>query len=245
MISSVLIFDSPNTSQEQYKALDFVKTALAKNINSINSVFFYMDAVYMANNNISLANDEINLARQWFALQEQSNSNLQLNLCVGASIRRGILDEQQAKILGDKHISNIAKGFKLRGLASFYKSLTADELAVFTKNQSTKFPLLNKQNKKRRWLFEPIISPYDGFYFREIYELALFLASFDEQVYFVLSNQVEKTLAMNKQPQYFGHTKNLTKMLQAARDFNLLVFNKADWITFKKQHNINRYIHLK
>ena len=101
-------------TQQASSALQFAH-ALLKEGHELCSVFFYREGVYNANFLTSPASDEYDLVRAWQQLNQQHG--VTLNICVAAALRRGVVDETEAKRLGLAG-ANLQSGFNLRGLGS-------------------------------------------------------------------------------------------------------------------------------
>jgi tRNA 2-thiouridine synthesizing protein D len=73
--------------------------------------------------------DDRNVTQRWSALAKQYN--LDLVVCVAAALRRGIIDDNEAKRNG-KSASNVAEGFRISGLGQLIEAgIQADRLVVF------------------------------------------------------------------------------------------------------------------
>ncbi|WP_444998157.1 sulfurtransferase complex subunit TusD [Aliikangiella sp. IMCC44359] len=89
----VLVTGSPNSSQAHLSALSFVKAALIKN-HKICSIFFYQEAVSVANRYVCKPSDETNLLYEWEKLSQ--DNNIELQVCIAAANRRGVLSHEEA-----------------------------------------------------------------------------------------------------------------------------------------------------
>ena len=81
-------------TQQASSALQFAH-ALLKEGHELCSVFFYREGVYNANFLTSPASDEYDLVRAWQQLNQQHG--VTLNICVAAALRRGVVDETEAR----------------------------------------------------------------------------------------------------------------------------------------------------
>jgi len=73
--------------------------------------------------------DEPNITVHWQNLAKQHGFDLAI--CIAAALRRGVLNEQEAKRYG-KSSANLAAEFKIVGLGQLVEAcLTADRLMVF------------------------------------------------------------------------------------------------------------------
>lgn len=129
MLSYCLLVTGPvYGTQQASTAWQFAQAVLAAG-HRITSVFFYREGVLNANQLTSPANDEFDLVRAWVALAQQQG--VELNVCVAAALRRGVVDEQQAA----QHewvAANLQAGFTLSGLGSLAEAaLSCDRLVQF------------------------------------------------------------------------------------------------------------------
>ena len=107
-------------TQQASSAFQFAQALIADG-HELSSVFFYREGVYNANQLTSPASDEFDLVRAW----------QQLNVCVAAALRRGVVDETEAGRLGLAS-SNLQQGFTLSGLGALAEaSLTCDRVVQF------------------------------------------------------------------------------------------------------------------
>lgn len=115
-------------SQSSLSAYRFA-SALIEKKHTLTSVFFYQDGVSNASSLIVPANDEFDLVAAWQALAKQHA--IALDVCVAAALRRGVIDENEAK----QHAlinSNMANDFILGGLGSLSCALLdADRVIQF------------------------------------------------------------------------------------------------------------------
>ena len=84
---SLLIQGSPFSSNACEQALEFAKATIQSG-HTLYRVFFYKDAVLIANRSHTLPSDERNIQQEW--IEFASEANVQLCVCVGACERRGI-----------------------------------------------------------------------------------------------------------------------------------------------------------
>jgi len=90
----LLITASPVKTQIHMTAIRFTETLCAQNI-PLKSVFLYQDAILVANSHSTPPSDEPQIRDEWIKLAKKNNFELQT--CVAASLRRGILDKQLAE----------------------------------------------------------------------------------------------------------------------------------------------------
>ncbi|MDN2664374.1 sulfurtransferase complex subunit TusD [Psychromonas sp. 14N.309.X.WAT.B.A12] len=125
---SLLVTGNPASDQSASTALQFCEAALAAG-HHISGVFFYLDGVLTASHLISPASDEVNLPDRWAALAIQHH--FPLEVCVSASLRRGIVNEIEAKHLDLQHY-NLKTPFVLSGLGQLAElSARCDRLIQF------------------------------------------------------------------------------------------------------------------
>ena len=128
----ILVNEGPYQHQASDTAYQFTKAALEKG-HQIFRVFFYHDGVYNATSFSAPPQDDRNVAQQWMDLAEKHN--LDLVVCVAAALRRGILDDEQAK----KNANNAynletkeQKGFRISGLGQLLEAgIQSDRLITF------------------------------------------------------------------------------------------------------------------
>lgn len=87
------VLASPN-HQANHSAFKFSQAAIAQG-HKISRVFFSGEAAYTGNFLITPPQDESNIFSQWSALSE--THGVELILCVAAALKRGVLDETEAK----------------------------------------------------------------------------------------------------------------------------------------------------
>ena len=115
-------------TQQASSALQFAQAVLAEG-HELSSVFFYREGVFNANQFTSPASDECDLVRGWQALNEKQG--VELHICVAAALRRGVVDETEAKRLG-LLCANLQPGFTLSGLGALAQAaLTCDRMVQF------------------------------------------------------------------------------------------------------------------
>jgi tRNA 2-thiouridine synthesizing protein D len=124
----ILVNEGPYQHQASDSAYLFAKAAIGKG-HEIFRVFFYHDGV---NNGTRLPvppQDDRNITQRWSELAKAHN--IDLVVCVAAALRRGLLDENEAKRHG-KDANNIADGFRISGLGQLVEAgIQSDRLVVF------------------------------------------------------------------------------------------------------------------
>ncbi|WP_241608277.1 sulfurtransferase complex subunit TusD [Rosenbergiella australiborealis] len=112
-------------TQNATSAWMFAK-ALLEAQHSIDSIFFYQDAVSNANSLTSPASDEHDLVKEWVKLSKENK--IELNICVSAALRRGMVDSEHAC----EGMYNVHPSFNFSGLGSLAKAmLTCDRTVQF------------------------------------------------------------------------------------------------------------------
>lgn len=115
-------------TQQASSALRFAQAVLAEG-HQLESIFFYREGVYNANQLTAPASDEFDLVRAWQTLHEEQG--VELHICVAAALRRGVVDETEAKNLALPGF-NLQPGFSLSGLGALAQaSLTCDRMVQF------------------------------------------------------------------------------------------------------------------
>lgn len=115
-------------TQQASSALQFAEALLAAG-HQLESVFFYREGVYNANQLTSPASDEFDLVRAWQNLNQQQG--VELHICVAAALRRGVTDNAEAERLG-LAAANLQPGFSLSGLGALAQAaLTCDRMVQF------------------------------------------------------------------------------------------------------------------
>ena len=122
-MSTLLLITSAPTSIHAWHALGLAQALQSKNEDF--QVFFYQDAVMVANDLQWLPDDQRQLKSEWQKL------SIRLPVCVSAALLRGITDQDNAKrhLL---HQHNLAAGFELVGLGELADAVqSADRLLQF------------------------------------------------------------------------------------------------------------------
>jgi tRNA 2-thiouridine synthesizing protein D len=128
MIFSLAVYSAPYSSQASYSAYQFAVAALNQG-HSVHRVFFYQDGVHNATCLAAPPQDEFNLQQAWQRLAK--DHNLDLVVCIAAALRRGILDEGEAKRY-DKPSHNVASEFTISGLGQLVEAaVISDRLISF------------------------------------------------------------------------------------------------------------------
>jgi len=116
----ILVSASPVKAQVHLTAIRFIEQLIKQQV-AIRSVFFYQDAVTVANRFICPPSDEPQLAEKWQSISLEKQ--LELQTCVAASYRRGIIDNHQAEELSFK-ANNLHPSFKITGLGQLAAAMS-------------------------------------------------------------------------------------------------------------------------
>lgn len=129
MLRYVLLVTGPAYGTQQSSTALLFAQALLSSGHRLDSVFFYREGVANGNVLTSPASDECDLVREWQHLAEMSGA--QLNVCISAALRRGVVDEQTAQYQR-LSIGNLQPGFMLSGLGAFAEAvMKCDRLIQF------------------------------------------------------------------------------------------------------------------
>jgi tRNA 2-thiouridine synthesizing protein D len=124
----IMVNEGPYQHQASDSAYLFAKAAIEKG-HEVFRVFFYHDGVNNGSRFSAPPQDDRNVTERWSELAK--THNIDLVVCVAAALRRGLLDENEAKRHG-KSGDNIADGFRISGLGQLIEAgIQADRLVVF------------------------------------------------------------------------------------------------------------------
>lgn len=119
----LMLLTAPPQSRMAYHALRLAQSMQQQEL--MFDVFFYQDAVTIANQQLWYAEDQLNLTQQWQQL------NIPLHVCVSAALSRGVSDLDNANRHQLEH-SNLATGFQLVGLGTLADAIhTASHVIQF------------------------------------------------------------------------------------------------------------------
>ena len=127
MTQFTLLIDSPpERTNAHFNAIAFCKAALAQQ-HTISQVFFFQDAVRIADHRLDLPADEWDPQSHWQQLAQEHQLSLQI--CSAASQRRGL---SGAESLEEAEAVGLAAGFQIGGLGVLVKaSLISDKMVQF------------------------------------------------------------------------------------------------------------------
>lgn len=124
----LLVMGAPYSSPAPHSALRFAHAVLARG-HKIAGVFFYHDGVHNASLLMAPPQDELNLREAWAELNQQHA--VQLDVCIAAALRRGLMSESEAQRHG-KQAFNVASPFELTGLGQLLElQQRTDRLITF------------------------------------------------------------------------------------------------------------------
>ncbi|UJF19201.1 sulfurtransferase complex subunit TusD [Vibrio sp. SS-MA-C1-2] len=106
-------------SQQARAAYQFA-LAIIEEGHQLDRIFFYQDGVYNGSEFTAPASDEFDIVAGWQKLA--SEHQVELQTCVAAALRRGILSDDEAKSLHQPH-GNLAEHFTQSGLGSMAEML--------------------------------------------------------------------------------------------------------------------------
>ncbi|WP_416425209.1 sulfurtransferase complex subunit TusD [Pseudomonas sp. App30] len=119
---------SPAHAPSSRRALRFAEAALAGG-HEIVRLFFYQDGVHSASGNVVAPQDEPDVAAQWRAFITERQ--LDAVVCIAAALRRGVLNEAEAK-RWNRPAANLPAPWDLSGLGQLHEAAQlADRLVTF------------------------------------------------------------------------------------------------------------------
>ncbi|MBS1203773.1 MAG: tRNA 2-thiouridine(34) synthase TusD [Proteobacteria bacterium] len=115
-------------TQQASSAYQFA-LALLEAGHTLSSVFFYREGVNNANALTAPASDEFDLVRAWQRLHDEQQ--VELHICVAAALRRGVVDDNEARRLA-LPAANLQAGFSLTGLGALAEAaISCDRVVQF------------------------------------------------------------------------------------------------------------------
>lgn len=124
-----LLVTGPAYGTQQASAAYQFALALIACGHKLESIFFYREGVSNANQLTAPASDEFDLVRAWQHLA--SEHQVALNVCIAAALRRGVVDDAEARNQGLEG-ANLQSGFNLTGLGSLAEAaLIYDRMVQF------------------------------------------------------------------------------------------------------------------
>lgn len=123
---ALLVTGAAYGTQSARMAYQFAQQVIAKG-HSIRRIFFYHDGVLNGSSLTLPANDEFDLLQAWQQLSK--THNIQLETCVSAALRRGVVSDSEAQ----QHqltMANLADGFTQTGLGALAEALLTEDRVV-------------------------------------------------------------------------------------------------------------------
>jgi len=122
----ILVSASPLKTQSHLTAIRYIEESIKQSV-LIRAVFFYQDGVLVANKLSAPPSDEPQLSALWQDLSE--SKSLELQTCVAASYRRGIVDEHEAK---ERELlsHNLHPSFKMTGLGQLAAAMSSPRVKL-------------------------------------------------------------------------------------------------------------------
>jgi len=128
MIFSIVITGAPYSTQSVDSAYRYARSVLNQG-HQIHRVFFYADAVHSGSSLAAPPQDEPHIPNLWSQLA--SEFNLDLVVCIAAAVRRGVVDDNEAKRY-EKAAGNLTEGFTLSGLGQLVEAgIVSDRVVTF------------------------------------------------------------------------------------------------------------------
>ncbi len=125
---NILVCEGPYTHQAADTAYHFVKSAVDMG-HEVIRVFFYHDGVHNATRLAVPPSDETDIVNRWVSLAQEHN--VELAVCIAASLRRGVLSSDAAA-RNSKKAWNLDPHFKVAGMAYFAEgAVVADRTVIF------------------------------------------------------------------------------------------------------------------
>ncbi|MEX0963040.1 MAG: sulfurtransferase complex subunit TusD [Pseudohongiellaceae bacterium] len=115
---SLVIYAAPYSTESASSALRFAKSVLEQG-HELYRVFFFGDGVHNASRLAIVAQDELNLQRQWDELIV--DHAIDSVVCVSSALRRGILDQAEA----DRHDLGQASAYESSEVAGLGQLIDA------------------------------------------------------------------------------------------------------------------------
>ncbi|MCY1264788.1 sulfurtransferase complex subunit TusD [Pseudomonas jessenii] len=124
---AIAVFSAAHAPSSR-RALLFAQAALASG-HEIVRLFFYQDGVYNASASVVTPQDEPDLPKQWHAFV--SDHQLDGVVCIAAALRRGVLNEEEARRYQREAVA-VGAPWELSGLGQLHDAAQdADRLICF------------------------------------------------------------------------------------------------------------------
>lgn len=97
--------------------------------HELHRVFFYHDAVHLADTTRVIPQDEASLLDEWVAVATEAK--VELSLCIAAGLKRGVLNEAE-RLRYDRLAANAHPAFEIVGLGQLIEAaMVSDRLITF------------------------------------------------------------------------------------------------------------------
>jgi tRNA 2-thiouridine synthesizing protein D len=124
---AIAVFSAAHAPSSR-RALLFAQAALTGG-HEIVRLFFYQDGVYNASASVVTPQDELDLPKQWHAFV--SDHQLDGVVCIAAALRRGVLNEEEARRYQREAVA-VGAPWELSGLGQLHDAAQdADRLICF------------------------------------------------------------------------------------------------------------------
>jgi tRNA 2-thiouridine synthesizing protein D len=125
---AVVVYGSPTASRAHTNAQRFVAAAVTAG-HRVVRVFFYHEAVTVASGLVVTPQDEDDVGRVWADLA--ATHGIELNVCIAAALRRGVLDRNEAERY-ERSGPSLRAPFELVGLGQLAAAvIDADRTVTF------------------------------------------------------------------------------------------------------------------
>ena len=125
---TVLVTGDPVASQACESALGFCRAVVDAG-HDLTTVFFYAEAVTIANRLNIRPRDEVDLPEAWKDFGD--GASVPLQVCIAASGRRGVVNSEMSAAEG-LDTENLRAGFEIVGLGQFCEAaIDSDRLVTF------------------------------------------------------------------------------------------------------------------
>lgn len=128
MIFSLIVYAAPYSAEGSASALRFAESLIEQG-HQLYRVFFYGDGVHNSNHLHTPPQDEVNIPKRWKLLAQAHD--IDLVVCIAASLRRGILNQEEANRY-EKPAHNCEAPFNISGLGQMIDaSVQSDRVITF------------------------------------------------------------------------------------------------------------------
>jgi tRNA 2-thiouridine synthesizing protein D len=121
---TLMVTKSPFDARNAHSALSFCAAAIEQG-HSIMQVFFYQKGVHNASSLLRPNADELDVYSKWCDLAKKHAVNL--NVCVTAASRRGVVDAQLAP---EPNYANLIWPFTQVGLTAYFEALNNNSVNI-------------------------------------------------------------------------------------------------------------------